>query len=49
LDGYAIPQNWLIDATGTWRWRQIGWGGESEADFEEEILEHLQSAKHASP
>ncbi len=49
LDGYAIPQNWVVDDTGVWLWRQIGWAGESEADFENEILEHLQSAKHASP
>jgi len=24
LDGFAIPQNWLIDPEGVWRWKQIG-------------------------
>jgi thiol-disulfide isomerase/thioredoxin len=49
LDGYAIPQNWVIDATGTWRWRQIGWAGETDADFQNEMLEHLQSGKREAP
>jgi len=49
LDGYAIPQNWVIDEKGVWLWRQTGWDGQSEADFENEILEHLQSSKQALP
>jgi len=49
LDGYAIPQNWIVDPTGTWRWRQTGWAGASNAEFEKEILEHLQDAKCTSP
>ncbi len=45
LDGFAIPQNWLVDPHGIWRWQQIGYGGGSEADFEKEILAHMDSAK----
>lgn len=48
-DGYAIPQNWIVGPSGTWRWRQIGWAGASNAEFEKEILEHLQDAKGTSP
>ena len=49
LDSYAIPQNWIVDSNGTWRWRQIGWSEESDAEFEKEILEHLQDEKSTSP
>ena len=33
LDGYAIPQNWLVDPDGMWRWKQLSYGGGSDADF----------------
>jgi thiol-disulfide isomerase/thioredoxin len=45
LDGFAIPQNWLVDPHGIWRWKQVGYGGGSDADFEREMLARLQSAK----
>ena len=45
LDGFAIPQNWLVDPHGIWRWKQIGYGGGSDADFEKEMLERMGSAK----
>jgi thiol-disulfide isomerase/thioredoxin len=41
LDGFAIPQNWLIDPEGVWRWKQIGYGGASDGDFEQEMLARL--------
>ena len=47
LDGLAIPQNWIVDDKGAWLWRQIGFRDENEAEFENEILEHLQSANNA--
>jgi len=47
LDGYAIPQNWLVDPHGSWRWKQIGYSGGSDADFEKEMLEKLESVKSA--
>jgi thiol-disulfide isomerase/thioredoxin len=45
LDGYAIPQNWVVDPKGTWRWTQIGYGGGSDADFSKDMLERLESMK----
>jgi thiol-disulfide isomerase/thioredoxin len=45
LDGFAIPQTWLVDAHGVWQSKQIGYGGGSDADFEKEMLERLNSAK----
>jgi len=45
LDGFAIPQTWLVDQHGVWRSKQIGFGGGSAADFEKEMLQRLDSAK----
>jgi thiol-disulfide isomerase/thioredoxin len=45
LDGFAIPQNWLVDPHGIWRWRQIGYGGGTDADFEKDVLDRLESTK----
>ncbi len=45
LDGFAIPQNWLVDPHGIWRWKQVGYGGGSDADFEKEILTRVESTK----
>ena len=45
FNGYAIPQNWIIDPKGTWRWTQIGYGGGTDADFSKDMLEHLESIK----
>ena len=45
LDGYAIPQNWIVDPKGTWRWSQIGYGGGTDADFQQEMLQKLDSPK----
>lgn len=44
LDGFAIPQTWLVDPHGVWLSKQVGYGGGSEADFEKEMLDHLSSA-----
>ena len=43
LDGYAIPQNWLVDPSGVWRWTQMGYG--SDADWEKGMIERLESVK----
>jgi len=45
LDGYAIPQNWIVDPKGVWRWSQIGYGGGTNADFQQEMLQKLESVK----
>jgi thiol-disulfide isomerase/thioredoxin len=46
LDGFAIPQNWVVDPKGVWRWSQIGYGGETQADFEQDMLQKLDSMKN---
>jgi len=45
LDGYAIPQTWIVDTKGTWRWTQIGYGGGTDTDYEKEMLEKLATVK----
>jgi thiol-disulfide isomerase/thioredoxin len=45
LDGWAVPQTWLVDPRGVWQWRQIGYNGGSDADFEKEMLDRLESTK----
>jgi hypothetical protein len=45
LDGFTIPQNWIVDPQGMWRWKQVGYGGGSDADFEKEILARVESTK----
>lgn len=45
LDGFAIPQTWLVDSRGVWQSKQIGFSGGSDADFEKEMLQHLDSTK----
>ena len=41
LDLVSIPQNWVIDPKGVWRWSEIG--GESDATWAETILGKLES------
>jgi thiol-disulfide isomerase/thioredoxin len=45
LDGFAIPQTWIVDSHGMWRWKQVGYGGGSDADFEKELLARVESTK----
>ena len=45
LDGYSVPQIWLVDSHGVWQWKQLGYSGGSDADFEKEMLQRLDSAK----
>ena len=45
LDGFAIPQTWLVDPQGVWQSKQIGFSGGSDADFEKEMLQRLDSTK----
>jgi thiol-disulfide isomerase/thioredoxin len=45
LDGYAIPQNWVVDPVGKWRWTQIGFGGAS--DWMDDMIQRLESVKKA--
>jgi thiol-disulfide isomerase/thioredoxin len=45
LDGYMIPQNWIVDPHGMWRWKQMGYVGGSDTDFEKEMLARFESMK----
>jgi hypothetical protein len=45
LDGFTVPQNWLLDPHGIWCWKQLGYVGGSNADFEKEILARFESTK----
>ena len=44
LDGdYGIPQNWVVDPAGTWRWTQLGFDG--APDWIESMIQRLESMK----
>jgi len=43
LDSIAIPQNWIVDPKGVWRWTQFGFGGDPA--WEESMLRKLESVK----
>jgi thiol-disulfide isomerase/thioredoxin len=43
LDGFAIPQIWILDPKGAWRWTQIGFGG--EPDWEGVMIQKMESVK----
>ncbi|MGA8072630.1 MAG: hypothetical protein WB995_04090 [Candidatus Acidiferrales bacterium] len=39
----SIPRVWIVDASGNWRWEQIGFG--DDAKWESAILEKLDHTK----
>jgi thiol-disulfide isomerase/thioredoxin len=43
LDGVGIPQNWIVDPQGKWRWTQLGFGG--EPDWTGEMIQRLEQVK----
>ena len=43
LDGFAIPQNWVLDAKGQWDWTQIGYG--SDDAWVKDMLAKLDAVK----
>ena len=43
LDGFAIPQNWIVDPKGVWRWTQIGYGG--EPDWIDAMIQRMEMVK----
>ncbi|HLY17379.1 MAG TPA: TlpA disulfide reductase family protein [Bryobacteraceae bacterium] len=43
LGSYGIPQNWIVDPRGVWRW--TGGPGGSDAEWEDAVLRQLESVK----
>jgi thiol-disulfide isomerase/thioredoxin len=43
-DGWAIPQNWLIDPAGKWRWVEIGYDS-AEPDWVGSMLKRVEELK----
>jgi len=44
LDSVAIPQNWIVDPKGAWRWSQMGFDA-SDAQWADTVVAKLQSVK----
>ena len=44
LDSVGIPQNWIIDPKGAWRWTQLGYDS-SDAQWADTMIGKLQSVK----
>ena len=43
-DLVSIPQNWLLDPEGAWRWSQLGYDA-SDAAWDETMIGKLESVK----
>ena len=44
LDSVGIPQNWIIDPAGEWRWTQFGYRS-SDENWVESMIQRLESVK----
>ena len=44
LDSVAIPQNWIVDPKGAWRWSQLGYDA-SDAKWADTMTGKLESVK----
>jgi thiol-disulfide isomerase/thioredoxin len=44
LDSVAIPQNWIVDPKGAWRWSQLGFDA-SDAKWPDTVIAKLQAVK----
>ena len=42
-NGWGIPQNWIIDPQGKWRWTQLGFG--AEPDWVEQMIQRMESVR----
>jgi thiol-disulfide isomerase/thioredoxin len=40
-----VPQTWVVDPHGVWQWGQRGFDEKTDAAFEKEMLEKLETAK----
>jgi hypothetical protein len=45
LNGVGIPQNWIVDPQGKWRWTQTGFG--AEADWGGDMIRRLEQVKRS--
>jgi thiol-disulfide isomerase/thioredoxin len=45
LDSFGIPQNWIVDPKGAWRWTQLGFDS-AETDWPQSMLQRLESVKN---
>jgi thiol-disulfide isomerase/thioredoxin len=43
LDGFAIPQNWVLNSKGNWEWTQVGYG--SDDAWVKDMLAKLDAVK----
>jgi thiol-disulfide isomerase/thioredoxin len=43
LNGFAIPQSWLVDTKGDWEWTQIGHGADDS--WVQDMMQKLETAK----
>jgi thiol-disulfide isomerase/thioredoxin len=43
-DGWAIPQNWLVDPAGKWRWVEMGYNS-AEPDRVKSMLQRVEGLK----
>jgi len=46
LDGYAIPQNWVVDTKGSWLWTQIGYSPDDT--WVQNMTQKLEATKPGS-
>jgi thiol-disulfide isomerase/thioredoxin len=46
LNGFAIPQNWVVDPKGSWRWTQLGYGGDDS--WINDMVQRLEATKAGS-
>jgi thiol-disulfide isomerase/thioredoxin len=46
LNGYAIPQSWVLDAKGQWDWTQVGYG--SDDAWVKDMIAKLDAVKAGS-
>jgi len=46
LNGYAIPQNWIVDPKGSWLWTQVGYG--SDDTWVQDMIQKLEATKAGS-
>jgi thiol-disulfide isomerase/thioredoxin len=44
-DGLGIPQNWIVDGSGKWRWQQVGFGMDDAQEWGKKLVERLEQTK----